>query len=101
MFNYANDMDIFKKYALMVSGKDIGDFPNTRYYCGFVGIKKKIDTDYEWIRKIAHENHGKVIVTDGPIATIFSAALGDYSFILKSESFEEVREAAGFILGKS
>jgi len=101
MFNYANDIDVFKKYALMVSGKDIGDFPKTRYSCGFVGIKKKIDTDFDWISKLAHENHGHVIVTDGSIASIFSAALGDYSFILRSESFEEVREAADFILGNS
>lgn len=101
MFNYANDMDIFHKYALMVSGKDIGDFPKTRYYCGFVGIKKKIDTDFDWIRNLAHENHGHIIVTDGPISSIFSAALGDYSYILRSESFDEVKEAAEFILSNS
>ncbi|MGM0396861.1 MAG: ATP-grasp domain-containing protein [Bacillota bacterium] len=101
MFNYANEIDIYGKYAKMVSGKDIGDFPKTRYYCGFVGIKKKIDTDYEAIRRLAYEKHGDLIVTDGPIATIFSAALGDYSYILRSENFESVREAADFILSQS
>ncbi len=101
MFNYANDIDIYQKYALMVSGKDVGDFPETIYHCGYVGIKKRIGIEFYRTSKLAHERFNDLIVTDGTIASIFSAALGDYSYILKSEDFEEVRNAADFILNNS
>ncbi|WP_422487035.1 ATP-grasp domain-containing protein [Gudongella sp. DL1XJH-153] len=101
MFNYAYDIDIYRKYALMVAGKDIGDFPKAKYYCGFVGIKKKIDIDYEVARNNAYDRFGNLILSDGPIATVFSAALGDYAYVLRSEEFEPLRDAADYILSLS
>lgn len=101
MFNYGSDLDIYRRYAQMVAGKDLGDLPDIKYFCGFVGIKDKIDRNVYDKRDLIHEKYGRMIVDDGPIASVFSAALGDYSYILRSDDLETLREAASFILGNN
>lgn len=39
MFNYANDIDVYALYAQMIAGREVAKIPETKYYCGYVGVK--------------------------------------------------------------
>ncbi len=98
MFNYANDIDIFKRYAMMVTGKELEELPEAKYYCGFVGIKDKPGSKQVHSNEDIADRFSELLVFQGPIASVFSGALGNYSYVLRSPDFEAVRSAAEYIL---
>jgi hypothetical protein len=98
MFNYANDIDVYKKYALMVLGKDAGGLSKSPYFCGFVGIKDIFGSKQMHNNDEITARYSNLIVTYGPIASVFAGALGNYSYVLKSSEFEPLREASEYIL---
>lgn len=95
MFNYANDMDIYRIYAAMRAGRKpiIPDRPF--YHAAYLGVKHN--------RPLRHgpeevtDRYGSLIQTQGPVPPIFSAAMGDYAYLLRSVELEAIMEAARFI----
>lgn len=98
MFNYANDIDIFNRYAMMVSGKSLEEPSKPNYYCGFVGIKDKLNSKQIHSNEEIRDKYQNILISQGPIASVFSGALGNYAYVLRSPDFEELRSAAEFIL---
>lgn len=98
MFNYANDIDIFRRYAMMVSGKSLEELTKPKYYCGFVGIKDKFGSKQVHSNEEIGFRFSDIMVSHGQIASIFSGALGNYAYILRSPDFDELRNAAEYIL---
>lgn len=98
MFNYANDIDVYDRYARMVAGLPLDPLPSSAYYCGYVGIKYRhaFSHSMDQIQK----EHGSKIVHQGPVPEIFSAALGDYAFIIRSEKLEDLVDASQYILSQ-
>jgi len=101
MFNYASDIDVYEKYAKMVAGKQIEDCPEIKYYCGYVGIKDVETSSLVNSKDKVHQKYKEVIIHNGPIASIFSAALGNYSYILRSENLKSIKDASEYILKRS
>ena len=101
MFNYASDIDVYGLYAKIISGKPLDSTSEIKYYCGYVGIKDNASFELVNSQDSVHEKFRDIIVHSGPIASIFSAALGNYSYIIRSQDLEELKEASKFILSRS
>ncbi len=99
MFNYGSDIDIYERYAKMISNQKIDGIPEIKYYCGYIGLKKehKYNNSIEEVM----EEYGDIITSHGPVPQIFSDIMGDYSFIARSEDFDKLLEATDFILSQA
>lgn len=96
MFNYANDLDLYQRYARMMAGRELEALPPAPYYCGYIGIKK----EHAYCHSIeeAVGRYGPMLMTHGPVPSLFSAALGDYAFIIRARKLDDLLEASRFIL---
>lgn len=96
MFNYANDFDIYHEWAnIIVYNKFLADYTRP-YHCGYIGRK--------FNRNYAH-SHEEILAAFGnsciphheSISGIFSAALGDYGYLVRSPDLDEVISMADYI----
>lgn len=96
MFNYANDMDIYKEWAyIVVHNKFTADYTRP-YHCCYVSRKSN--------RNYAH-SHDEIVSALGPgslshhqpISGVFSAALGDYGYLVRSPDLDEINSMIEFI----
>jgi biotin carboxylase len=88
MFNYANDIDIYEQWAQVVVNNRFTATYTRPYYCCYVGRKHnrayQIGHDellHHYTRQICHHE---------PISGVFSAALGDYGYLVRSPELDEV-----------
>ncbi len=87
MFNYANDIDIFSEYANIVQGQAFSAEISRKYVCFYAGRKHGKPYSYSVDDILAR--HGATIIHHQPIDSIFSAAIGNYGFILRTTTIEE------------
>jgi hypothetical protein len=96
MFNYSCDIDIYNAWASIIAGKGF-PYPEYthKYYCGYVG--RKFNRSYahsdeeifaRFQDKIRHHEH---------ISGVFSAALGNYGYLVRSPDLDEILSIAKFI----
>lgn len=96
MFNYANDIDIYREWANVVVHNRFDADWSRPYHCGYIGRKDR--------KKYAHSHEevlrafGHMIPHHERISGVFRAAIGDYGYLVRSPDLGEIREAAGFIL---
>jgi hypothetical protein len=95
MFNYANDIDIYREWARVVVHNRFQASFSRPYHCCYVGRK---DTKH-YAHPVAEvlRRFGPAIVHHEEINSIFRAALGDYGFLVRSADFEEILAAVQFI----
>ena len=99
MFNYANDIDVYREYANIVT-RNCFDAKVTRpYYCAYVGRKYANHYLHDYVEAVA-VFPGKVVHQE-KISGVFSAAIGDYGYLVRSPDREEVRQIIEWILKKS
>lgn len=91
IFNYQNDADLYKEYAKLVMNHETEIPGSPSYYCGYVGIKKAPPIE------AVNQAYGHMLVHKGPIASVFSRALGNYAFIFRHKELEPIVEAYKFI----
>lgn len=95
MFNYANDIDIYKEWASIIMFNKFTAEYNRKYHCCYVGRK--------FNRRYAHSHDdilaafGEHLVHHAPISGVFSAALGDYGYLLRSPDLDEIVAMAEYI----
>ena len=96
MFNYSCDIDIYNAWASIIAGKGF-PYPDYehKYYCCYVG--RKFNRDYFHPEPEIFAAYGDRICHHEPISGIFSRALGDYGYIVRSPELDEVLEVAEFI----
>jgi hypothetical protein len=95
MFNYANDIDVYRGWAeLMVHGRFpyVADRP---YHCAHVG--RKDGRPYARSHDDVLAALGDRVVHHTPIDSVFRAAIGDYAYLVRSPDRGEVMEAARLI----
>ncbi len=98
MFNYANDIDVYREYANIVT-RNCFDARVTRpYYCAYVGRKYANHYRHDYAEAVA-AFPGKVVHQE-KISGVFSAAIGDYGYLVRSPDREEVRQIIAWILQK-
>ncbi len=91
MFNYANDMDIFREWVNVVSGGSVSQAPPRRYFCAYAGRKDHIA--YRLPHDEVQRSWGHLIVHQERINDVFSAAIGNQGYLLRHPELEVVLTA--------
>jgi hypothetical protein len=96
MFNYSCDIDVYNAWASIIAGKGF-PYPDYKhkYYCCYVG--RKLNRDYPHSDEEIFQEYGDRICHHEPISGLFSRALGDYGYLVRSPKLDEVIEVAEFI----
>jgi hypothetical protein len=99
MWNYQNDADLYRTWAdLVVHGKVMERFE--RPWCvAYVGRKDRFRYAVPVPDVLAR--FGSLIVHHEPVNDVFSAAIGNYGFILRSPDVDELAAAAAAIQQKA
>jgi hypothetical protein len=95
MFNYANDIDIYREWAnIIVFDKFMAQYSRP-YHCCYVGRK--------FNRAYAH-THEQILAVYGAscshhemISGVFSTALGDYGYLIRAPELDTVIDIANYI----
>ena len=95
MFNFANDIDVYKMWAeVLVHGHT--DAQATRpYFCAYVGRKNSISYALSHDQVMQHF-HG-MIVNASQIDGVFSRAIGNYGYIIRHPELEAIVQTANEI----
>ncbi len=100
MFNFAGDINIFDIYAKMIMEGERSEIPKIKYHCAFVGVKFGLENELKHSREDGLVKYGHLVVRHGPMPDIFSAVMGNYSYIIRSQDYDELMEAARYITAR-
>ncbi len=95
MFNYANDIDIYFQWAhLLIHNRFTAEY-SRKYHCAYIGRKNNrsyLRSHEEVLRDI-----DCCMVHHEPISGVFSTALGDYGYLVRSPELEAIHAMAEYI----
>jgi hypothetical protein len=96
MFNYSCDIDVYNAWASIIAGKGF-PYPDYshKYYCCYVG--RKSNRSYAHSEQAILSTYKDKISHHESISGVFSAALGDYGYLVRSPDLDEVLSIAKFI----
>lgn len=95
MFNYANDIDIYREWAhIIVHNRFTAEYTR-KYHCCYVG--RKMNKLYLHSHEEILSTLGEHIVHHEQISGVFSAALGDYGYLIRSPELSEIHSMAEYI----
>jgi biotin carboxylase len=95
MFNYANDIDIYRAWAeLLVQRGDPLTYER-RYHCCYASRKNR--HRYRHTHDEIMRRYGVVMQAVVQVPGVFSSALGDIGYIFRSPKMDEVKTAVEFI----
>ena len=96
MFNYACDIDVYDAWASIIAGKGF-PYPDytQKYHCCYVG--RKSNRSYTHSEAEIFSAYKDKISHHESISGLFSAALGNYGYLVRSPELEEVLSIAKFI----
>jgi hypothetical protein len=98
MFNYANDINIYYEWANIILHNRFTSIYSRLYHCCYIGRKYKhtyVHPHSDVLVRFADK-----IVAHEEISGVFSAALGDYGYVVRSPDLDEVIEIANYIQAK-
>lgn len=96
MFNYANDIDIYREWSNVVVHNRFEARWHRPYHACYVG--RKDWKSYRHSSQLIRSHFADKLVHRERINSLFVRAIGDEGFILRSPALDEVLEAAQFIL---
>jgi hypothetical protein len=99
MFNYANDINIYKAYAELIAHGEFRADISRKYNCFYIGRKNFIN--YKHSLEDILNNYGQYIVLHEAISPILAPAIGDYGIILRTEEMEQGKEAVKYAIDKN
>lgn len=96
MFNFANDIDIYREWAnIIVHNKFTAEYYRP-YHCAYVG--RKFNRQYVHSQDEILAAFGACCIPHHePISGVFSAALGDYGYVVRSPDLDEIVFIANYI----
>ena len=96
MFNYACDIDTYDAWASIIAGKGF-PYPqySHKYYCCYVG--RKSNRSYTHSEQEILSAYRDRISHHEPISGVFSAAMGNYGYLVRSPDLDEILAIAKFI----
>jgi hypothetical protein len=92
MFNYANDMDIFKEWVNVLTHGRVSQQAQHPYFCTYVGRKDHIH--YKRSHEQVLAEFGPLIAHHERISGIFAGAIGNYGYILRHPDLPTLLQAA-------
>jgi biotin carboxylase len=90
MFNYANDIDIYQQWAQVVVNNRFTAVYTRPYHCCYVG--RKHNRSYQLSHNELLSRFTSQVCHHEPINGVFSAALGDYGYVVRSPDLDEVMQ---------
>ncbi len=97
MFNYANDIDVYREWANVVVRNEFQAVYDRKYHCCYIGRKNKkryVRTHEQVVREL-----GPLLMFHTPVSGVFRAALGDYGYLVRSADMADIRRAIGIVHG--
>jgi hypothetical protein len=95
MFNFANDIDIYREWANIVVHNHFSVQASRRYHCAYIG--RKFSHVYAYSHEqILAELSGEIMYHEN-ISGVFSAALGDYGYLVRAPELSEIHAMADYI----
>jgi hypothetical protein len=95
MFNYANDIDIYHEWAHVILHNRFTAQYSRKYHCAYIG--RKPDRRYAHPHDEVLDCYQSFIIHHEPVSGVFSAALGDYGYLVRSPELADIHEMAAFI----
>lgn len=95
MFNYANDIDIYAGWAHMIAYNHFPLRVERPYHCCYAG--RKFNRQYAHTHEQILEAFGDKVSHHERISGVFSQALGDYGYLLRSPELAEIVAMAEYI----
>ncbi len=95
MFNYANDIDIYAEWAHVIAHNRFTAKVEYPYHCCYVG--RKFNRSYAHNHEQVLQAFSDKVCHHEPISGVFSQALGDYGYIVRSPELEEIIAIAAYI----
>ncbi len=92
MFNFANDIDIYYQWAHMVVHNRFTADYERKYHCAYIG--RKLNRAYALSIDEVLQRLGGHVVHHEPISGVFSSALGDYGFLVRSPDLDFIHDTA-------
>jgi hypothetical protein len=95
MFNYGADIDIYRTWAeLMVLGRTDLSYER-KYHCCYASRKHHLA--YAYRHNDILSRYGHLILQVESVPGVFSSALGDVGYLIRSVSLDQVLEVVRFI----
>jgi hypothetical protein len=98
MFNYANDMDVYKEWANVLVKGEFHAKADRPYHTVYIGRKDHLH--YVLEHGVVLEQYKHMLCHHERIMSIFSRAIGNYGYILRSPELEPLLAAAEQIIQK-
>jgi len=95
MFNFANDIDIYREWANIVLYNEFKAQYSRKYHCCYIG--RKNSKNYAHSHEAIMNEFGDRIAHHEQIFSVFSAALGDYGYLARAESLDQIHEVVNFV----
>ena len=95
MFNFANDIDVYREWAnIIVYNKFTTEYSRT-YHCCYIG--RKFNRLYAHTHEQILEAFGSKIVHHEQVSGVFSTALGEFGYLVRSPDLEEIYTMIDYI----
>ena len=95
MFNFANNIDIYREWANVVVNNRFNAQYSRDFHACYIG--RKCNRSYAHTQEQILAAYGQQLMHHEPISGIFSAALGDYGYLVRSPELAEVLEIVDYI----
>lgn len=95
MFNFANDIDVYREWAnVLVNGRFKAKYDRA-YHCSYIG--RKATSRYAHSHEDVLREHGPRILMSTPIDSVFRQAIGDFAYLARAKSMDELWPVAHYI----
>jgi len=95
MFNYANDADLYAGWADIVASNRFGQVCRKPYHCCYVSRKQRFG--YRHPHEEIVQRYAVRIMMHTEMPPVFRQAMGDYAYIFRTKTVEEMEETVEFI----
>ncbi|MBN2572266.1 MAG: hypothetical protein JXA68_09070, partial [Ignavibacteriales bacterium] len=95
MMNYANNIDVYREWANVVVNNRFDDRFSWDYYCGYIG--RKFNKRYAHSHLDIISTLSEKIIQHTGINDVFSGALGNYGYLVRSKKIDDIVYAAEYI----
>lgn len=95
MFNYANDIDIYREWANIVVNNHFEKTYHRPYHCAHVG--RKTYKTYRYTHQAIMTRYGDKIAHYQAMPPLFVRAMGNYAYLVRTSTLDELLQVADFI----
>jgi hypothetical protein len=98
LWNYANEIDMYWEWANVVVNNRFVEKYTRKYHAVYVGRKR--NKNYVHSHEEIMDAFGACVAHQMEMPVVFSLAMGNYAYILRTPDLDEAKAAAEFILEK-